>query len=181
MLSGRCHTPNCSPFWTAHDPLPARVLPSATGGRRGGRGGGVGVHPVTWPIPKTRRKPAAPKPPKSPEAAARTLRANAKAAKRRDEFLLLLKANGLPEPILELPFWPGRRFRFDFAWEAQKLALESEGGSWNGGGHTRGAHYAQDALKYSEAALRGWCVIRVMSADLVSDETIALVRRGLAR
>jgi very-short-patch-repair endonuclease len=61
---------------------------------------------------------------------------------------------------------PGRRFRFDFAIPDLKIAIEYEGGTWDGGGHVRGKGYSSDCQKYSLAAIYGWCVIRV-TADLM--------------
>jgi hypothetical protein len=56
---------------------------------------------------------------------------------------------------------PGRKFRFDFAVPADKIAIEYEGGTYSGGAHIRGAHYASDCEKYSLAAIHGWRVIRL--------------------
>jgi hypothetical protein len=36
---------------------------------------------------------------------------------------------------------------------------EVEGGVWTCGRHVRGRGYEGDCEKYSEAALRGWCVL----------------------
>lgn len=74
----------------------------------------------------------------------------------------------LPCPELEYRFAPPRRWRFDYAWPALLVALEIEGGVWTGGRHTRGAGYSRDCEKYTEAALRGWRVLRV-TTDMVRD------------
>ena len=42
----------------------------------------------------------------------------------------------------------------------RKIAIESEGGTWIGGRHTRGVGFANDAEKYNEAAALGWIVLR---------------------
>lgn len=107
-------------------------------------------------------------------------KAQAIARQRAERFLLLCTAHRVPRPEREHRFHPTRKWAFDFAWPALKIALESEGGSWSGGRHTRGKGFAQDCEKYTEAALDGWCVLRVLSAQLCTDATIALVRRAIA-
>jgi len=42
--------------------------------------------------------------------------------------LAYFKDCGLPEPVVEHLFEVGRKFRFDFAWPAQRVALEVQGG-----------------------------------------------------
>jgi very-short-patch-repair endonuclease len=97
-----------------------------------------------------------------------------------DSLATLIKWERLPEPSREYHFWPGRRFRFDFAWWQQKVAVEVEGGSWIGGAHTRGKHFEQDCEKYNEAGLKGWKVYRVTPRMVEDGRAIALIRRALA-
>ncbi len=94
-------------------------------------------------------------------------------------FLALLKRAKLPAPVAELRFAPPRRWRFDYAWPAYNLALEVEGGVWTRGRHTRGKGAIADMEKYSEAAILGWCLIRVTPSNLPTLETISLLRRAL--
>ena len=70
------------------------------------------------------------------------------------------KAYGLPEPVPEHKFHPVRKWRFDFAWIQQKVAVEIEGGIWTHGAHVRALHYISDMEKYNEAAKLGWRVFR---------------------
>jgi hypothetical protein len=91
-----------------------------------------------------------------------------------------LQALGLPPPAREHRFAPPRRWRFDFAWPAQRLALEVEGRTWARGRHVRGRGYEADCEKYSEAALRGWRVLRVTPAMLRDGRALDLLRRALA-
>ena len=65
-----------------------------------------------------------------------------------------------PLPVREHVFCPGRRFRFDFAWIEQKIAVECEGGVWSRGRHTRGQGFTADTEKYNLAVLHGWRVLR---------------------
>lgn len=91
-----------------------------------------------------------------------------------------IRALCLPEPQREYRFAAPRRWRFDFAWPASMVALECEGGSWVNGAHGRGIHFESDCLKYSEAAIRGWRVIRVTAKMIQSGAAIELLRRALA-
>ncbi|QJT28400.1 hypothetical protein E4185_21780 [Aeromonas media] len=72
---------------------------------------------------------------------------------------VLTQLVGLPDPATELLFHPKRKWRFDYAWEEQKLALEVHGGIHSGGRHTRGRGFVEDRAKMNEAALLGWTVI----------------------
>ena len=66
-----------------------------------------------------------------------------------------------PWPAEEYRFDIKRRWRFDFAWPEQKVAVEIEGGLYKVGRHQSLTGFLADAEKY-EAALRlGWtCVPR---------------------
>jgi hypothetical protein len=92
----------------------------------------------------------------------------------------ILHAAGLPPPEREHRFALPRRWRFDYAWPAHRLALEVEGGVWTGGRHVRGRGYEADCEKYSEAALRGWRVLRVTPAMLRDGRALALLERAFA-
>lgn len=90
-----------------------------------------------------------------------------------------MRALKLPAPMLEFRFMPPRRFRFDFAWPERKVAIEVEGGTWSGGRHVRGNGYEQDCRKYSEAAIRGWKVIRATGKMIKDGTAIELLKRAL--
>lgn len=64
----------------------------------------------------------------------------------------------------EVRFHPERLWRFDYAWPDKRIALEIEGGTWAGGRHTRGKGYENDCIKYSEAAILGWRVVRATTS-----------------
>jgi len=84
-------------------------------------------------------------------------------------FALQVRAAKLPKPAREYRFAAPRRWRLDFAWPAQKIAVEVEGGVWVSGRHSRGAGYQSDCEKYNAAVLAGWQVLRF---------TAAMIRRG---
>lgn len=95
------------------------------------------------------------------------------------KFRLLCATSGLPLPEVEHRFAaPERRWRFDYAWVEEKVALEVEGGVWSGGRHTRGSGYLLDMEKYNNAALRGWTLLRTTPKQLCTEETIAMVKQA---
>ena len=89
-------------------------------------------------------------------------------------FSLHCRVNGL-EPEREFIF-SKRRYRFDFAFPEQKLAVEIEGGIWVNGRHNRASSIEADFEKYALAAILGWRVIRVstwqVNSGLAIDWTI---------
>ncbi|MEJ8582511.1 hypothetical protein JSO63_02705 [Riemerella anatipestifer] len=79
------------------------------------------------------------------------------------------------EPTEEFKFHPSRRWRFDFAFVEEKLAIEVEGGVWTGGRHTRGAGFLKDMEKYNEATRLGWKLLRTTPNQLETKRFIDLV------
>ena len=62
----------------------------------------------------------------------------------------------------EYQFSKERKFRFDFAIPAVKIAVEFEGGiRGNIGGHTSGRGVKRDIEKYDMATQDGWTIIRL--------------------
>ena len=72
----------------------------------------------------------------------------------------LCKSLGIPAPVAEYRVTRLRRWRFDYAWPAQMIALEVEGGAWTNGRHTRGSGFVKDMEKYNFATLNGWRLLR---------------------
>lgn len=83
------------------------------------------------------------------------------------------------EPVREFRFSPPRLWRFDFAWPAQKVAVEIEGGVWNGGRHTRGSGFTADCEKYNRAAQLGFRVFRFPTAEVKNGHAIRLIEEVL--
>lgn len=112
----------------------------------------------------------------------KTVRESERTKLERMLFRRILEA-GLPEPVKEWPFAraEGRRFRFDFAYVDQLLALEVEGGIWarDPGRHNRGSGFEQDATKYNLAAVLGWRVLRFTERLIRSGEAVDTIRRAL--
>ena len=91
----------------------------------------------------------------------------------------MLKQAGLTAPHTEFRFDSVRRWKFDYAIPAHRVAIEQEGGAWTGGRHVRGTGFLLDCKKYSEAAAQGWLIIRVPPKDLCTENTIDWVRRAI--
>ena len=83
---------------------------------------------------------------------------------------VLAQLVGFPDPATELLFHPKRKWRFDYAWEEQKLALEVHGGIHSGGRHTRGKGFVEDRAKMNEASLLGWTVREVTPEHIKSGQ-----------
>ncbi|MCX6553156.1 MAG: hypothetical protein NTY02_19505 [Acidobacteria bacterium] len=88
---------------------------------------------------------------------------------------------GVPAPVREYRFDRVRRWRFDFAWPAQMVAAEVEGGLYSQGRHVRGRGFTEDCAKYNAAALQGWRVLRVTGSHITSGEAQLWIREALGR
>lgn len=105
--------------------------------------------------------------------------AKAKAAEQERVFLRHLMALGLDAPIPEHRFHPERKWRWDYAYPASKLAIEVDGGVWVGGKHGRGSGIVKDHEKRNAGAVLGWRLLLVQPKQLMDPETARLVYRAL--
>jgi very-short-patch-repair endonuclease len=80
------------------------------------------------------------------------------------------KINGLPIPCAEYKFHPTRKWRFDFCYPENKLAIEIEGGIFSKGRHVQGAGYIGDMQKYNAATLLGYRILRYQPGKINFDE-----------
>ena len=94
-------------------------------------------------------------------------------------LLFQVRAVGLPMPLHEYRFAPPRKWRFDFCWQDQKLAVEVEGGAWIQGRHTRGKGFIADMDKYNQATLMGWRVLRFSGEHIQSGAAIDTIESAL--
>lgn len=74
---------------------------------------------------------------------------------------------------------PDRQFRLDFAWVPERLGVEVDGGIWVKGRHGTGKGMTRDCEKYSEAAARGWRIIRVTPDQVKQGKALEWIRRAL--
>ena len=96
--------------------------------------------------------------------------------------LLMLQLRGLRVDgwVAEYRFHATRRWRFDVAFPAHRLAVEVDGGVWVGGRHTRGVGATRDCEKFCAAAIDGWRVMRVTPAQVRSGQAVGWIRAALA-
>ena len=91
------------------------------------------------------------------------------AASSQGELLMeiLLKEADVPF-AREHKFHMERKWRFDFVLLplTRKIAIEVEGGVFNKGRHTRGKGFENDLLKYNQAVLLGWKVLRYSTGQV---------------
>lgn len=91
------------------------------------------------------------------------------------------KALGLPVGLPEYRFHETRKWRSDRAWPEHKLLVEIEGGGFTTGRHTRGQGFDNDCVKYAEAMIRGWRVLRVTTRMVKNGEAIRYLAHLLGR
>jgi len=99
-----------------------------------------------------------------------------------EHFLLQAKAANLAPIASEFLFHPQRRWRLDFAWLAEKVAVEVHGGIWteNGSGrHATGAEPQSDREKMNEAQLLGWIVLEVTERHIKSGLALCWLEAAL--
>ena len=91
-----------------------------------------------------------------------------------NRFDLVWRALDGPDLVPQHRFDPRRRWLFDRAWVARKVAFEIEGGIWKvgkdgqrGGRHNRPQSFRDDCEKANAAAALGWRVCHLTS-DMVS-------------
>jgi len=99
----------------------------------------------------------------------------------RDEAWFEVHQLSIPE--VEYEFHLYRKWRLDYAWPEEKIALEKEGLFRTGGargvtGHTSVKGVMRDIEKYNEAALDGWLLIRRPAHIFYQVETIDILKRA---
>jgi very-short-patch-repair endonuclease len=92
-----------------------------------------------------------------------------------------IKLVGLPPPEREFRFDAKRRWRLDFAWPEQRMAVEVDGGMWVRGAHTRGRRIAQDHEKRNHLTLAGWRVLVFTGDQVKSGKAVNGIQSLLAQ
>ena len=59
-------------------------------------------------------------------------------------------------------FHTDRKWRFDYAWPAAKIAIEIDGGQWQ----VTGRDLSREAERNNEAQIAGWCVLHFTSEQI---------------
>lgn len=94
-------------------------------------------------------------------------------------FKALCRSSGLPVPMEEYQFHDTRKWRFDFAWPVQKVALEIDGGNFMGGAHVNGGRIRKTQEKENEAQAMGWKIFHVYPEAALKAEIINWLKRAL--
>lgn len=92
-------------------------------------------------------------------------------------FFSTLECVNVKRPVPEFSFHPVRKWRFDYAWPEQKIALEVEGGAFIGGRHTSGQGFVADMEKYNAAGMLGWRIFKCVPNDLLKTKTIQMLQK----
>lgn len=78
------------------------------------------------------------------------------------------ESNGLPVPIAEHMFYPGRKWRFDYYFPDYRVAIEIEGGAFKYGRHNRAVGFLKDMIKYNAAAGMGIIILRYSNINKIN-------------
>lgn len=84
-------------------------------------------------------------------------------------------------PISEFRFNPPRKWRIDFCWPDEKIAVEIEGGIFSRGRHVRGLGFLKDLEKYNTITLMGYRLFRFTPQQVKNGEAIGLIRELIKR
>ena len=103
--------------------------------------------------------------------------ANGKRAGEYEMFRRKLAAFTGREIKQEHVFYPGRKWRMDFAIVDLKIGIEIEGGAWTNGRHTRVKGFIEDMEKYNAAVTLGWVILRFTPQDLNKITTFETVKK----
>lgn len=96
-------------------------------------------------------------------------------SKLEDKLTLQCRLVGLPPPDREVKLIPGRRYRWDLVWQAQRVVVEIQGGTWSRGAHSRGVGQARDAEKQALATLAGYRCLSVTSDQIRSGQAVGWI------
>lgn len=109
----------------------------------------------------------------------RSAQKSAKITDTTDMFTRLVHSELHVECVKEHRFYKPRKWRFDYALPAYKIAVEVEGGVWTGGRHIRPRGFLGDMTKYNTATLLGWRVFRTTPNKLLTNQTLQLLRSAI--
>ena len=94
-----------------------------------------------------------------------------------DLFAMQLDAAGLGGYVREFRAIPGRKFRFDFCFKQERLLIEINGGTYNGGSHGRGVGINRDYEKNNLAVLNNWRVLSFDTKQVKSGEALQVTEQ----
>ena len=167
-------TPSRAGRPTAHDAGASSALPSTPQSQGTTSPSGASVRVPAFLDPRSSASTA-----RSRKGASSRSRRTSTASHLETLAMWHLQAAQIPTPVREYRFHDERKWRFDFAWPDQRVALEVEGGTYTAGRHTRGSGFAADCDKHCEAQVAGWLVLRVTRAHIDDGRMLAWVKRAL--
>lgn len=85
----------------------------------------------------------------------------------------------IPTPQRQYRVLDHRKYVWDFAWPAHRLAVEVDGGTWTGGAHVRGNGYERDCEKQNLAVIAGWRTMRFTAGQVRSEMAVEMIARAL--
>jgi very-short-patch-repair endonuclease len=94
-------------------------------------------------------------------------------------FFYLLTHNGINLPVKEHMGIPGRKYRFDYAWLTEKVAVEIQGGVYTKHAHGSVTGILAGYRKANECAKFGWRVLYFTPAEMKSTDTIKTIKAAL--
>ncbi len=103
-----------------------------------------------------------------------------------EELAFQLKVSKVKRAKREYTFARPRRWRFDFAWPDEMVAVECEGGIYSRGRHVRPQGFLKDLEKYNAACLpdksgKSWCVLRFCAEHIHRGDALTLIEKALKR
>ena len=111
----------------------------------------------------------------------RSMSIGAPVSQGEELLALMLEAYGLEGWEREVVFYPGRKFRLDFAQSHYLLAVEVQGGVRMMGRHQRPDGFARDCEKVALAMTLGWRVLPVTTQQIKEGVAIEWIQKILAR
>lgn len=94
-----------------------------------------------------------------------------------DTFAMQLDSAGLTGYVREYQAIPGRKFRFDFAFVAERLLVEINGGTYTKGAHSTGGGIARDYEKGNLAVVNNWRVLSFDTKQVKSGAALEVVEK----
>lgn len=102
-------------------------------------------------------------------------------SKPEELFALHLKAEKIGGWLRELKFSESRKWRVDFVWPKEIIAVEIQGGTHSKGRHVRGAGYEGDCEKLNALNELGYMTFWFTSAMVKDGRAIDQIKRVLGK
>ena len=119
---------------------------------------------------------------KPPSPAVSIKRAQEKAKREHLElaYLAVIRAANLPSPTREVQLIQGRKWSWDFVYEANRIAIEIQGQTHKIGAHSSHAGLARDYEKGNAANIAGWCCLSFSADHIASGYALETTKQALA-